>query len=210
MKRTSGRDLVYEHLRRALLTDPELMGTFINEQQVGERLGVSRTPVREALLLLSAQNLVQLVPNRGAWVPQIGPDEIHAILQARAVIETWAAAEASRGLRVPWVEMQDCIDRQSCLPDEAPASEFIAIDRDFHSALVAAAGNPVITQMYESVRARHIVVGVRAITRDPSSRADVIAEHEAILAALVAGDQATAQQAIRTHLLRTATRHARA
>lgn len=210
MRRASGRDLAYDHLRSALLTDPSLVGTFINEGEVAAAVGVSRTPVREALLLLSAEGLVQLVPNRGAFVPPVGPDEIHAILQARTVIESWAAREAMRTLSLPMRALHESLDQQKAMPPEASAASFIACDRDFHAALVAAGGNPVITQMYEGVRARHVMVGVKAITRDPDSRQHVIAEHRAILDALESGDPDVAEHAIRTHLLRTASRHARA
>lgn len=209
MRRASGRDLAYDHLRSALLTDPSLVGTFINEGDVAADIGVSRTPVREALLLLSAEGLVQLVPNRGAFVPPVGPDEIHAMLQARTVIESWAAQEAMRTLSLPTRALHESLERQSALAPDASAAEFIALDRDFHAALVAAGGNPVITQMYESVRARHVMVGVQAITRDPAARTDVIVEHRAILDALESGDPEAAENAIRTHLLRTASRHAR-
>lgn len=210
MRPASGRELAYEHLRSALLTDPSLVGTFINEGDVAAEVGVSRTPVREALLLLSSEGLVRLVPNRGAFVPPVGPDEIHAMLQARTVIESWAAAESIRNLSPATRAMHESLDRQAALPPEASPAEFIAVDRDFHAALVAGGGNPLITQMYEWVRARHVVVGVRAITRDPGARADVVAEHRAILDALESGDAPAAENAIRTHLMRTASRHARA
>lgn len=192
-----------------MLSDPELVGTFISEQEVAQETGVSRTPVREALLLLSAERLVQLVPNRGAFVPEISGDVIHAILQARAVLEVWAADEAIRNMTVPLGEMEACLARQRSMPADAPAPEFIGADRDFHAALIAACGNPVITQMYEDIRARHVVIGVRAIQREWMTRTKVIDEHQAIVDGLATGDTHLAQEAIRRHLLRTASRHAR-
>jgi DNA-binding GntR family transcriptional regulator len=193
-----------------LLSDPSLVGTFINEAELAETVGVSRTPVREALLLLSAEGLVQLVPNRGAFVPPLSPDQVHQVLQARAVIESWAAGEALRNLKVPLASMQASLDRQAALPEDADPSEFIAADRDFHEALVIAGGNEVMTKMYETVRSRHVVIGVAAILRDRESRLDVVAEHQGIIDALASGDEERSKQAIRSHLLRTATRHARA
>ncbi len=136
------------------------MGTFINEAELAETVGVSRTPVREALLLLSAEGLVQLVPNRGAFVPPLSPNQVHQVLQARAVIESWAAGEALRNLKVPLASMQASLDRQAALPEDADPSEFIAADRDFHEALVIAGGNEVMTKMYETVRSRHVVIGL--------------------------------------------------
>ncbi len=209
MTRASGRDRAYEHLRTALLTDPSLVGTFMNESELAEVIGVSRTPVREALLLLSAEGLVQLVPNRGAFVPPLTPEQVHSILQARGVIESWAASEVVHNLRAPLNEMRALLDKQRRLPDQASPSEFIQADRDFHSALVRAAGNPFMTQMYEMLRARHVIIGVGAITNTPSARAEALGEHEAILEALSSGDEARVAHAVRSHLLRTATRHNR-
>lgn len=208
MKSASGREVAYEHLRTQLLTNPALAGTFLNEQEVADTLSVSRTPVREALLLLSVEGLVTLVPNRGAFVPPVTPEQIRHILQARTVLETWAATQVLRDMKIPLTELNDCLERQRAMIMAGPPEEFIRVDRDFHFALINAAGNPIINQMYESVRARHVVVGVAAIERTPTNRALVVDEHEAIVEALSGGDEATAVQAVRSHLLRTATRHA--
>ncbi|WP_345033981.1 GntR family transcriptional regulator [Kutzneria kofuensis] len=59
----SGRDRAYDYLRNTVLADPAAQGTFLNEQDIADRIGVSRTPIREALLMLSAEELVRLVPS---------------------------------------------------------------------------------------------------------------------------------------------------
>ncbi|MFT4295925.1 MAG: GntR family transcriptional regulator [Micropruina sp.] len=205
----TGREAAYQHLRNALLTDPSMVGTFIDEATLAKRIGVSRTPVREALLLLSAQGLVQLIPNRGAFVPALSAEEVHHIMQARSVIEVWAAREAMRNLAVPLDRMHAILERQRTLPGDCPAADFIAVDREFHTELVAAGRNPVITQMYEAVRVRHVVIGVAALAQDPDDRRQVLAEHEAIVDALASGDEAAVEHALRAHLMRTVTRHAR-
>ncbi|MFT3862474.1 GntR family transcriptional regulator [Micropruina sp.] len=209
MSPRTGREAAYQHLLTALLSDPSMVGTFIDEATIAKRIGVSRTPVREALLLLSAQGLVQLIPNRGAFVPALSAEEVHQILQARSVIEVWAARQAMRNLAVPLDQMQAALQRQRQLPADTPAHEFVALDRDFHTELVAAGGNPIITQMYEAARVRHVVIGVAALERDPDGRHQVIAEHQAIVDALASGAENAVEHALRAHLLHTATRHAR-
>src|SRR3954447_15480994 len=87
----SGRDRAYQYLRGTVLSDPAVSGTFINEQAVATEVGISRTPVREALLMLAAEDLVQLVPHRGAFVAPVPGREIAEMMQARGVIESWAA-----------------------------------------------------------------------------------------------------------------------
>lgn len=65
---TSGREKAYAYLKDTVLTDPGMQGAFLSEQELADRVGVSRTPVREALLQLAAEDLVELVPKRGARV----------------------------------------------------------------------------------------------------------------------------------------------
>lgn len=192
-----------------LLSDPTLPGTFINEQRVAEEVGISRTPVREALLLLSAEGLVQLVPNRGAFVPPLTPDQVHHILSARTVIESWATEEAMRHGAPPVARMRECMDRQRALLEGGTFAEFIAADREFHTELLLAAGNPVMSQMYETLRARHVIIGVAALERDRGRREQVLVEHAAIISALESGDVDQAITAVVAHLRATTTMLAR-
>lgn len=202
MRTSSGRDKAYEYLRRLLLGDAALAGTFINEQEVASELGISRTPVREALLLLSAEHLVQLVPNRGALVPPLTPELISNILEVRTALEAWAVREAvARGIaQQTAAAMRECLDEQKRLLDGGTFPEFIAADRDFHTKLIRAMGNPVLEQLYESVRSRHVVIGVSALERSSHRREDVLAEHAAIVDALEAGDVEGAEKAVVHHL----------
>lgn len=200
MSATTGRQRAYDYLRAALLSDPSLSGTFINEQSVADAVGVSRTPVREAMLILQAEELIELVPNRGAFVPPLTPEDVRDILDARIQIETWAVREVLQTGSVPLAEMRDRLSEQQDLESAGGSNEFIATDRDFHHALVRAAGNHVMTRMYEVLRARHVTVGVGALEGNPRRRTDVLAEHQAIVDALASGDPARAQEAIVNHL----------
>lgn len=194
----SGRDRAYDYLRAELLSDPELPGTFINEQDVAEAIGVSRTPVREALLMLSAQHLVQLVPHRGAFVPMLSGSQMAHVFAAREMIEKWCAREAIASGRVPAAQMRATLDRQQGLIGQSKA--FIEADRDFHGALIDSIANPVMAEMYESLRVRHVLIGLTAVRRPRARLEDVVAEHEVILAALDAGDVTGVDDAIEAHL----------
>ncbi|MBI0382182.1 GntR family transcriptional regulator, partial [Streptomyces albiflaviniger] len=68
MPTQSGREKAYAFLKETVLTDPDMQGRFLTEQEIADRIGISRTPIREALLLLAAEDLVQLVPKRGAHI----------------------------------------------------------------------------------------------------------------------------------------------
>lgn len=194
----SGRDRAYEYLRAELLSDPELPGTFINEQDVAEAVGVSRTPVREALLMLSAQHLVQLVPHRGAFVPMLTGSQAGQVFAARQMIEQWCARDAIATGRVPGSKMRGALEYQRGLSGDAKA--FIEADRDFHALLIAASGNEVLEDMYEGLRVRHVLIGLTAVRRPGARLEDVLVEHEAILAGLEAGDPEQTDAAIEAHL----------
>lgn len=194
----SGRDRGYEYLRAERLSGPDLAGTFINEQHVAEAVGVSRTPVREALLMLSAQHLVQLVPHRGAFVPTLTGAQASQVFAAREMIEQWCARAAIARGRAPVAKMRAAVEIQRGLSGDAKA--FIEADRDFHALLIASAGNDVVDDMYEGLRVRHVLIGVTAVRRPGARLEDVLAEHVAIVDGLEAGDPALVDAAISAHL----------
>src|SRR6476661_10958272 len=81
----------YDHLKRAVLDGTHPGGTLLTEGEVAEQLGVSRTPVREALLRLEAEGLVRLYPKKGALVIPVSAQEARDVVEARELIEQWAA-----------------------------------------------------------------------------------------------------------------------
>jgi DNA-binding GntR family transcriptional regulator len=199
----SGREKAYSYLRENVLIDPELQGKFLNEQELAAEIGVSRTPVREALLLLVSDGLVELIPQRGAYVPVVTGREISELMELRGVLESYAARLVIAEGTVPAKDMQETLDLQTALPDtSAPeaAREFIRLDTLFHQQLIDAAGNDLISRTYSKLHVRQVLVGVSALFRTSGRRHDVCSEHQGILDALVSGDVAKAQHAIDHHL----------
>jgi len=199
----TGRERAYNYLRGQLLSDPSLAGTFISEASVAHEAGVSRTPVREAMLMLAAEDLVQLVPHRGAFVASPTPGQIRDVLEAREALETWASRIVLARGDAPIVAMQDCIDRQRQLSGKDTDWDFIAIDSEFHMQLITKTGNEMVQRMYEIARMRHLHIGVAAIEQSPTRRDEVIAEHQSIVDALKAADEGMALDAISAHLRAT-------
>ena len=196
----SGRDRAYQYLRGTVLSDPAVSGTFINEQAVATEVGISRTPVREALLMLAAEDLVQLVPHRGAFVAPVPGREIAEMMQARGVIECWAATTSLAAGEAPVEAMAGILEQQRAIVEQGDAKAFIELDSQFHALLVTAGGNSVLGRLYENLRAKHVLLGVVASQRKATRRQDVLAEHQAIVDALVAGDPPAAEKAILSHL----------
>ncbi|GAA0605773.1 GntR family transcriptional regulator [Kribbella sandramycini] len=203
MSGDSGRDRAYQYLRGTVLSDPAVSGTFINEQAVATEVGISRTPVREALLMLAAEDLVQLVPHRGAFVAPVPGREIAEMMQARGVIETWAATTSLAAGNAPVAAMAAVLEQQRAIVDRGDAKEFIELDSQFHALLVAAAGNAVLGRLYDNLRAKHVLLGIVALQRSETRRQDVLTEHQAIVDGLATGSSEAAEKAILGHLQTT-------
>src|ERR671939_1868436 len=91
MHTVSATTRVYQHLKRAILEQLHPGGTLLTEAEVAEAVGVSRTPVREALLRLESEGLVALYPKRGALVLPVSAQEIADVIEARTLVEVHAA-----------------------------------------------------------------------------------------------------------------------
>jgi DNA-binding GntR family transcriptional regulator len=201
-KQASGRERAYRHLRETVLVDPEVQGTFLNEVDLAQDIGVSRTPVREALLLLVAEGLVEMVPKRGAYVPPLSGRQIRELMELRTLLEQHAASVTLAQRSVPVEAMRAALAEQERLLAAEPcdAKEFIEWDRRFHQSLVDAAGNELIARTYAGLRTRQVRVGVAALFRAIDRQRAVCAEHGRIVDALDSGDEAAAHAAISDHL----------
>ncbi|HVV10829.1 GntR family transcriptional regulator [Amycolatopsis sp.] len=195
----SGREKAYQFLKRTVLADPELEGAFVSEQDVAEQVGVSRTPVREALLQLASEELVQLVPNRGAYIAPLSGRDLRELFELRGVLERYAAQRAIETGNVPVAELQAAMEQQKRFEDPAHAKEFIEFDHLFHSVLVDSVGNSMLSKTYASLRARQMRAGLTALSRSSDRQERVLAEHYAIFKALELGAVSTAIAAIDHH-----------
>lgn len=194
----------YEFLRDSVLVDPRNQGTFINEQEVAEELGCSRTPVREALRVLSSEGLVEFIPNRGTYIPVISDKQIADLMELRKILECHAAGKAIRNDQRPSLKMGEILEKQEKLLQEPDASfiEFIALDREFHFVLLSAAENSEILNTADRIQVRQRIVGTEALFRRQRWE-DVCAEHQAIVDGLNAKDMVRVNEAISAHLDKT-------
>ncbi|MFE3114903.1 GntR family transcriptional regulator [Streptomyces niveus] len=197
---TSGREKAYAFLKENVLTDPDRQGEFLSEQELADRIGVSRTPIREALLLLAAEDLVRLVPKRGAQIVPLSGREISEVMELRGIVERYAAERVDPGDRDLLAELTGLLERQRALSGPEHAKEFIAVDHLFHATIVAAAGNTLLNRHYDGLRSRQIRAGVVALYNQQGRQESVLTEHRAILAAIASGDRRAARIAIDSHL----------
>ena len=191
-------DRTYSFVKNAILAGDYVGGTLISEGEVAAAIEVSRTPVREAFLRLAAEGLLLLYPKRGALVVPVSASEIHDVLDARLVIERHAAdmvIASGRNRRLAG-QMRAMLEQD--LPAGAAASA--DLDRRFHAALVAEAGNRLLSSFYDSLRDRQLRMATAALLQNPERHRAVQAEHAALANLIEAGDSAAVTAALSRHL----------
>jgi DNA-binding GntR family transcriptional regulator len=124
--------------------------------------------------------------------------DIDAVMQARGLVEEWCARRAADLGAALAEHLDELIEMQTAQKDDPVA--FIESDREFHGAIVSAAGNPVLAGFYESLRDRQLRMGVYALTTSGRRVDEVLTEHAAIVAALREGDGGRAAAAVARHL----------
>ncbi|KAA0022313.1 GntR family transcriptional regulator [Antrihabitans cavernicola] len=198
----SGREKAYLYVRDQVLTSPAATGSFLNEQELATRIGVSRTPVREALLMLQAEGLVEMVPKRGAHVPAMSGRQIAELMELRGVLERHAASRALEVGQVPIAAMRSALAAQEAIATGRRADDartFIDWDGRFHQILIDSAGSDLLTRTYAGLRARQLRVGLTALGASDRQHG-VCVEHQAIIDALDVGDEALVHEKINAHL----------
>ncbi len=194
-------DQVHDALRVQILSGELPRGSRLPQETLAAELGVSRTPLREALRRLAGEGLVILQPNHGATVADLDFGDMRNAWTARLVIEPAAARLAAE--RMPQADlgrMRAAIDHQRSGADPANSLDS---NREFHLALVEASGNPHLTHFAEFLWVARISVAI--YTAQAAQSAGVAGwadEHEAIAAAVEAGDGPLAERLTREHIIR--------
>ena len=191
---------VYAELRERILEGELAPGARLHQEGLADELGVSRTPLREALGRLAADGLVDLLPNRGARVADVRPSDMEIAYEARLVVEPAAAAlAAQRATEGVEAEMRAAITaHRASITDFAAAFD---ANRAFHLALVRAAGNPYLDRFAETLWVVRVGMRVYQAQREPPEfiRKDAD-EHEAIADAVAAGEVDRAHELTRRHI----------
>lgn len=201
----SASERAYQHVKHGVLRGSLDGGELIAEGQIADELGISRTPVREAFLRLEAEGLLRLYPKRGALVVPVSASEIDDVVEARLLIERFAVTKViAAGTHGEVAEqMLEVLDQQRAALDRSDVDTFNDLDRDFHAALVDAAGNRIISKQYDALRDRQLRMGVTALQRRPERLRQIVAEHEHVCDLLAAGDAGALAAHLETHVART-------
>ena len=196
----SYREGVVEVLRAALVAGQMKPGRLYSAPTLAVQLGVSATPVREAMSELAAQGMVEVVRNRGFRVRELSDVELDEITQLRLLIEVPTMVEVARSCAADAVEATRPLARS--IEAAARRSDLIAYieaDRRFHLALLALAGNRQLVEIVDQLRAKARLYGIRELAAHGLLIRSA-EEHAAILDRLVAHDVDGTERLMRRHL----------
>ena len=200
ISRVALHDQVVARLRTMLVEGRILPGAKLNERTLSEQLRVSRTPLREAIKLLAAEGLVDLLPNRGAVAVKLTEADVLNTFEVLAELEGMSGELAAKRisdeqlseLRASHYEMLACFERQEL-------SGYYRLNAQIHTLINDAAANPVLTSTYKSINAR--VQSLRFRTNQNAAKwKRAIKEHEVMLEAMTARDSATMREVLVQHL----------
>lgn len=200
VKQPPAADRVYSHVKQGVLDRRYEGGTLLTEGELAEAVGVSRTPVREALLRLEAEGLIKLYPKKGAMVLPVSVQEIADVVETRMLVEEHAVRKAVPPSPALVARLEELLTRQKA---EAAAGDLAAAavtDRCFHAEIVRDGGNAILSRLYDQLRDRQLRMGVAIMHAHPDRIAKSLTEHEEILDALRAGDAERAVRLVHRHV----------
>lgn len=199
-KQPPAAERVYTHVKRAVLDRSYEGGTLLSEGELAEAVGVSRTPVREALLRLEAEGLLKLYPKKGALVLPVSAQEIADVVETRLLVERHAVMKLEPAPAHLLSRLEELLDEQRVHAATGDLAAFAMADRSFHAEIVRAAGNRIMSHLYDQLRDRQLRMGVATMHADPGRIAKNITEHTEILDALRAGDAGVAAALVERHV----------
>lgn len=209
----SMQERAYFHLLRKMLSGELPAGTPLAEATLAKQLGISRTPLREAIRRLAAEGFLRQIPNRGAMVMEFSKRDIGELYELREALEVYAVGKAAEHALRPddLEELELTLRDVLALRDELPASgqqelaaepmqRFVQIDLSFHSTLLRAAGNRRILKAMTDTRVLLNVFAMRRKGHNAAQLAEIHGYHSDILQAVIHRDPGTAMRLMGEHI----------
>lgn len=194
------RDIVFQTLRNAIITGELQPGERLMETQLAEKLGVSRTPIREAIRKLELEGLVVMVPRKGAQVAQFTEKDIQDVLEVRAALEALAARLVCKRMDDrSFLKLQLAIAEYSYAAKNKDLETMIEKDVEFHDIICNATQNDKLIQLFNNLKEQVHRYRITYLKNVEDSET-VEAEHLAILEALKNKDEETASSLASKHI----------
>ena len=196
------REIVYEELKAQILKGDIKPGTRMMEVELAEVLGVSRTPVREAIRKLEKEGLVKIEPRRGAYASELSVKDMVDILEVRQSMEGLAAYYCAQRINDEQKEqLRDYALAFNKAVEEGVYEDMISYDTKFHHLIVECCDNDILVHMVEQLQ--ELVLRFRYLYYSDFKRAEQMpAEHHEIFEAVASGDAERAREAAALHINR--------
>ena len=194
----------YLRLQEAIREGAVRHGPLYSENELAETLGMSRTPVREAVIALTREGLLEVSAQRGFRVRELSAEEQAEVFDLRALLESYVVRRLADATPPGTTsQLSAVLDRQEGVAHEGQRSQFLALDEEFHLLMPALAGLTRTHDTLGRLRGAMWLLGHEALTRPERDKA-VLDEHRAIVAAIAAGNADAAAEAVAAHLTNTA------
>jgi DNA-binding GntR family transcriptional regulator len=192
--------MAHEAIRKSILSGQWKIGELYNEKAIAADLGISRTPVREALLELASQDLIIFLPRRGLMVNRFTRRDVDEIFELRKAIEL-AAVEKITVASPPYdlFEIEESLLKQRKAAKEKDYLAFMEADRMFHTSFSELTNNRRLIAILENIRDMIHVMGAKALALEGRAL-EVIEEHQTIFEAVKKGNIEEARRAMGYHL----------
>lgn len=194
------RDVVFNTLREAILKGDLKPGERLMELQLASKLGVSRTPIREAIRMLEQEGLAVTMPRRGAEVAKMTLKDMEDVLEIRDALDELAVRLACD--RITGEQLKQLVEVKEAFETSTKSGDVKKIadsDVRFHDIIYEATGNPKLVTMLNNLREQVYRYRVECI-KDPQNYPTLIAEHEAIVEGVKNRDAASATRAMHAHV----------
>ena len=197
-------DMAYESLKEGILRGILMAGEVYSELELARRFRISRTPVREALIRLAAENLIVFHPRKGISAVSFNQKDIENLYELRGLIEETTISKIAANLTLKQIqEIQQLISEQEkCIASDYDEDLFLDIDRKLHLLFIEASGNPFFVKTYNSIRDCMDLSNKKGLKKKGRGR-EVIEEHKAILKALIQRDVKKVKKALEKHLIKS-------
>lgn len=194
------RDVAYERLRDAITHGDLLPSTPLSEIQLAKEMDISRTPIREALQQLAREGLVKAVPGHAVSVAAPSIKEVMDVVHMRYILEPELARLAAKYVTADMKKtLEQTIEQMALAARKGDRAAWVRLDTLFHEVLSEACPNKLLSKQTMQMRNR-----VRYMINDPQTDLTRLAvcteEHEAIVDAILAGDEERAESATRAHI----------
>ncbi len=194
------RDVVFQTLRKAILTGELMPGERLMEIHLAQKLGVSRTPIREAIRKLELEGLVMNIPRRGAQVAEISERGLRDVLEVRRALDTFCAElacerisdEEKEALKKACKDFEDAVETKD-------ATVIAKADVAFHDIIVGATGNERLVALLNNLAEQMYRYRFEYI-KDVSQHGKLIEEHRVLMDAILKGNIIGARDAAREHI----------